>query len=481
MPDNRLTRSMILALAADAARSGDGPACLAPVAGPADAAALAAGQGCGVDPQREHPMTTPEWFRRPAGSRPLAATLAVVGAAILSARAAPALAEPERPAPAAVGAASERLAVEQVLASMERAVLAGDAEAYLRHVVPAAGEHADPVYRKEQENWARDLAGHTPAEFGLAIVESDDSPARFWPARAEFRMKMRWRMKAEDTRAGGDRVRAVTIPVVFVRSDEADAWLFAGENWIVVEGPPEARVRVKCAEGYERAARDAAEVFPEVRAHVEEGFEQAVDHVQEVKIYRSEAHLQASIYLSYVDSLGGWNEPGESIKLLGMAASSRASLRQVLAHEFGHVATFEYGPHATDMPWWILEGVAEMSAQRFSRRQWDNTVRTVLRWADRGTLQDWKDLADFRSVPAAKHSYVYRQGEHMIGYISDRFGRSGRNAWLRAMARGRSLDDATRETLGLPFAQLDADWRRSLDDLLAPDRPDAPEPAATQP
>lgn len=472
MPDSGPTRAMFLAPAVAVAGG--------PWRGGASATSSAR-QGWGAAPQREHPMTTPEWLSRPARYLRRAGALAGLGAAIVAAHPAPALAEPEKPAAAVIAVASERAAVEQVLASMERAVLAGDAEAYLRHVVPAAGEHADPVYRKEQENWARDLARHTPAEFGLSIVETDETPARFWPARAEFRMKMRWRMKAEDTRAGGDRVRAVTIPVVFVRSDEADAWLFAGENWIVVEGPPEARIRAKCAEGYERAARDAVEVFPEVRAHVEEGFEQAVDHVQEVKIYRSEAHLQASIYLSYVDSLGGWNEPGESIKLLGMAASSRASLRQVLAHEFGHVATFEYGPHATDMPWWILEGVAELSAQKFSRRQWDNTVRTVLRWADRGTLQDWNDLADFRSVPAARHPFVYRQGEHMIGYISDRFGRPGRNAWLRAMARGRSLDEATREALGLPFAQLDADWRRSLDDLLAPDRPDAPEPAATPP
>ncbi len=57
---------------------------------------------------------------------------------------------------------------------------------------------------------------------------------------------------------------------------------------------------------------------------------------------------------------------------------------------------------------------------------------------------------------------VYGQGEHMMVYISERFERSGRNAWLRAMANGKSLDEATREVFKMSFDDLDEAWRQAL-------------------
>lgn len=373
-----------------------------------------------------------------------------------------ATAEPDKPAPKA--GEPQRAAIEGAMNQMKQAVLAGDGAAYLAHVVPAAGRLGDAVFRKEQENWAKDFKGHVPAEFDL-VIDDEATPARFTAERAEFDLKMKWRMSAPEGQPPR-RSREVAMPVVFRLDDQRpeSGWLFAGENWVVVEGEEGVGIRVMCSAGLERAARDAVAVFPEVRRHVEEGFEEKVPHVQEVKIYASMRHLQASIYLSYVDSLGGWNEPGESIKVLGSAATSKAALRPLLAHEFGHVATFEYGPHATDIPWWILEGVAEMSSEEFSKNLWDMTERMVRNWARADTLAKWDDITDFRSTPTRLHMYVYRQGQHMVGYISDKYGRAGRNAWLRAMAQGKSLDEATKEALHLSFDDLDRQWRASLVD-----------------
>src|SRR5690606_2758355 len=108
-------------------------------------------------------------------------------------------------------------------------------------------------------------------------------------------------------------------------------------------------------------ANHAVRALPEVRERIipEMGLEdddELRDRVQHIKIYTSMAHLQFSIYMSYTDPLGGWNEPGESIKILAARDLSRRAVRMLLGHEYGHVASFQYGPQATDMPWWILEG-----------------------------------------------------------------------------------------------------------------------------
>jgi hypothetical protein len=63
----------------------------------------------------------------------------------------------------------------------------------------------------------------------------------------------------------------------------------------------------------------------------------------------------------------------------------------------------------------------------------------------------------------------------MLGFISERFGRDRRNAWLAAMAQGQSLDEASRSALDQPFAEVDRAWRESLS---AAPRPESTEPSA---
>jgi hypothetical protein len=347
---------------------------------------------------------------------------------------------------AAADPAQVRTQIEDLLRQIETAVLAADQPGYLSHVL-----RTDPCFSKEQENWAKDLGRKAPEAFKVELTDAD---LTLTDDGAEGRLKWVWRMPE-------GRDRNLNFIARFVRSESG--WLYAGEKWNVLEGD---RCRVSYEDGLEDAARIVADVLPEVRAHVHEGFELTQDkdlteRIQQVKLYNSVKHLQHSIYLSYSDGLDGWNEPQEAVKIRPHSGASKSSLRILLAHEYGHVATFQLGPKATDMPWWILEGVAELSAEGYSHddRFVDGAVR---RWAANDGLVDWDRLADFRGE-ATKHTInVYTQGHHMVGYVSQRFGRAGRNHWLRALAQGTSLDEATASELGVSFDQLDKDWRASL-------------------
>lgn len=335
-------------------------------------------------------------------------------------------------------------AIPARLESMEAAVLVGDGDAYMASIATGDGE-----FTTEQRHWADDLKLHRPAAFDLEFSGASGPGDGAETDRTEGVLTMSWTME-------GAEPRKVEYPAAFVR--QGDSWLYAGEVWKVVEGEG---VRALCAKGLEEDGEEVVGVFPEVRAHDEEGFELKVDRVQTVKLYSSMPHLQASIYLSYVDGLGGWNEPGESIKILAGGHMGRNGYRTVLAHEFGHVCTFEMGPKASGMPWWALEGAAELAAEKFSRG-WDGVDAYVRTLAKAGRLGAWERLSDFRSTPISDYGLVYPQGHHMLSYISEQWGRTARNAWLRAMAQGKSIDDATREALGLGFADLDAKWRESL-------------------
>jgi len=336
-------------------------------------------------------------------------------------------------------------------------VLAGDKPGYL-----ACVDDADPVFRKEQENWAADFDHHRIESFAVEWAAESQAPGA---EEVDGQFTMKWRVGEE-----GRRERTVQFPARFVRRD--GAWRFGGEKWNEIDAPG---MRICFAKGLDEVAGRVAEVLPEVRAHVHEGFELEMKRELVVKLYSSMAHLQQSIYLSYDDGLSGWNEPHESVKILPGRRGSARALRPLLAHEYGHVCTFELGPRANDMAWWILEGVAELSAEAYEGRGFDRMVR---RWASSDTLADWSRLADFRTCAPEDQAYVYNQGHQMLAYISERFGRGARNEWMREMANGATLDDATVKALGVPFDTLDQDWRRSIKEQIAADRAKDAEPAA---
>ncbi|MBL8760636.1 MAG: hypothetical protein JNL50_04970, partial [Phycisphaerae bacterium] len=219
------------------------------------------------------------------------------------------------------------------------------------------------------------------------------------------------------------------------------------------------------------AARPAAElvhrVFPDAKAHVDEGFgiagtPSAKKH-QVIKLYDDMEHLKATVYLSMPDPvLGGWNESGESIKFLSNYAHDDRGWTRAFAHEYGHVATWELGERASELPWWVAEGAAELAAEKWDKP--GSNDRHVRKIARDGKLAAWIEIASYHKARQEVKYLAYVQGHHLMGYVSDTFGREKRNAWIAAAASGKPIDEATRVALGMSFDDLDRAWRDSLKD-----------------
>jgi len=339
---------------------------------------------------------------------------------------------------------SARFAIESMLRDLATACMAGDTDGYMKHV-----SQGDREFLNEQWYFARDLAKKPASECQWTISELN-----FNNHRATGLLTIEWTML-------GAKPRSVSFDVAFEQlpAEESGVWRYAGETWKRHEAPG---VLVLFDPQFKELPARVADAFLHVRSHVEAGFlltnKQLSTRTQKLKLYKTMKHLQASICLSYVDGLSGWNEPGESIKLLAREQSTPKSLHYLIAHEYGHVATFELGPKANEIAWWILEGVAELSAE-----SWGTTSQGIVSaWATHGRLAPWEEITNFETVRPKWRGHVYSQGHHMLGYISESFGREKRVAWLSALAAGATLDSATFEQLKLTFEQLDRNWRASL-------------------
>ena len=349
--------------------------------------------------------------------------------------------------------AVESVRVQAVVGAMQSAIERDDVGAYMAQINPS-----DSVLITEHRAWFADLdvspvndliIGLSPDE--PVVLEDDGS--------AIAQLSITWQVPGEQ------ESRQYDMPARFEPIGSPNGqWHFAGRAWdIAMLDTP--GVRIYCDEAHEPIAQLARERVPVLRDRIAEdmGIDPKLGDLHEVvvKIYPRMRELQASIYPSYTAGISGWNEPGESIKILGRDEMKQDRLDPLLAHELGHAVSFEYGPEINFAPWWSLEGVAEVAAGLF-RDSWESKNRRIAKLAQRDDLRDWDLLADFKGEAVNHAMHVYLQGWSMVDYIDRSYGKDARNAWFIRLGHGDTLDQASRSALGIGFDQLDARWRDEL-------------------
>jgi len=338
--------------------------------------------------------------------------------------------------------------IESTLAGMASTALAADMDAYLEHVW--AGE---PEFYQEQWSWAIDLERIAPTVLAFDIIDGLDVVGD--DVHADVRIT--WN---SENWTGEDRV--IDVPMRFVEDD--GEWLYAGRRWSELVGDG---VRVLYADGLGESAIRAIDVWPGIKEMVEAGFERTLDTPQVIKMYTSMPELQFSIFQSYIEPLGGWNEPMESIKLVGNNFST-GHLKGVLGHEYAHAVTFSIAPpdvavaRAHAVPWWVHEGIAELATQGFTPNR-GRTQRTVEYWFANDNLQQWENLTDFYTVDTAHYGHVYLQGRHMVSYVNENFGKGSRITWIELMMEGATIEEASELAFGKAWSEIDSDWRASVE------------------
>ncbi len=350
--------------------------------------------------------------------------------------------------------AIESIRVNQVLESMQQAVSDRDAGAYMSLVDPS-----DPVFATEQRAWFADLQRDLVEDIQFSIAWNE--PVRLQSdGSAIAPIEITWHVLTEEL----DRHYAYNARFAPLGSVTGQ-WAFVGRAWDVnlleTQG-----VRVYADQQHEQLAKLAESRAVEIRDVIAENLQAqtgADSGIAEIviKVFPQMSGLQASIYLSYIHGLSGWNEPGESIKILGKKDFDQSWIDPLLAHEIGHAVSFEFGPEINNAPWWTLEGIAEVAAGLF-RDSRESKNRRIATLAQKDDLRDWDLLADFKGEARNHARYVYLQGWSMIDYIDRTQGVEQRNLWFARLGQGDSIDQASKAVFGFSFDKLDQQWHQSL-------------------
>jgi Peptidase MA superfamily len=340
--------------------------------------------------------------------------------------------------------------VDETLGAMEAAVRNNDLGAFMSQV-----STNDLVMTTETRAWFEDLSRNPVSEF--KIEPKEDLIVGITDQSAMMQIRVHWTLESDEIDRSVD-FNAIFVPMA---GEASGPWLFAGKAW-EYKNALEDGSRVMSAKKHHELAQDVAIAAPEIQRKIELALGCEVHHPLTIKIYPSMQQLQFSISMGYLNPISGWNEPGESIKILGRKSTSAREISSLLAHEIGHAVSFEFGEQIIDAPWWSLEGIAELVADEYRSTSAQEREVAIAKQVSRGDRRTWDQLADFKGEALNHSNYVYSQGWSMVRYITNRFGSKARNKWFVAMARGLSVEDATQEVLGIEFADLDRAWEAEM-------------------
>lgn len=352
------------------------------------------------------------------------------------------------PTPTPVAERSAAEAIARLLGAMQSAIFTRDAAAYLALV----DLEADPTFGLEHTRWVEDWDSG-PAnilQFALAVRNLTLNEAG---DAAVGDLNVAW-----STLGGVQVSRGADYPARFTR-DAAGQWRYAGEYFALSAATE--HFDVLAMDGLEAVLAEVVGYLPDVHARVTAALDHTPAGRQVIKLYANPWALVATTRLSLTEPISGWNEPGEALKLVGAAARNEATL----AHEFAHYITFDLaGTTRGGYPWWVAEGLAEFAASGF----WTGAERiariaAVQERRRSAGLVAWDDLSVFEETPESLWPYAYQQGYAFVRFVEETYGAAARNAWVRAMAAGDTLEAATQAAFAVSFQEANAAFLGWLD------------------
>jgi hypothetical protein len=210
--------------------------------------------------------------------------------------------------------------------------------------------------------------------------------------------------------------------------------------------------------GLRNEARVLDSLYPLVRAELEATLGLRVDFRPSVILVSDrrafEQVTQSRMIVAYA-------VPEKMLMVIDYPRSSTDpfTARTILKHELCHLLLHR---HMSSLPRWLDEGVCQWASDGYGELFSDHRA-TSLRWASiSGGILPLRALE--RSFPQDERGLVlaYEQSRSIIDYVAARYGANGITNILTAMKHGRSVQEATALSLGIPLTELERDWRRSL-------------------
>ncbi|MFK7600835.1 hypothetical protein ACI3L1_01350 [Deinococcus sp. SM5_A1] len=339
--------------------------------------------------------------------------------------------------------ASAQTTPGELAGALQAAARTGHAAAYQKLL------RAEGTFAVEAVNFAADL-GRMPQP--TAVFQFSDVGVNGPQVRANLNLS--WERQP-------GQVSQVSLPVKLFR--EGEVWHYGGE---ALQALPAGQYSLLALDvpGLPVQAAAVAPLLSQAAARVRETLGVGVPNAATVKVYPGMAVLSASVALS-LQPVGGWNEPGEAIKLvLPGGANPDQELLRVLSHEFTHLSVSEAAGQGRDkrLPWWLHEGLADFVARAYWTPGAAESRRERVAGYAKGDWVPLSELVDFNAVPESQWKYAYAQGLALVEFLANACGKDAPMRLALAFAETGEADGAARALGFASFSDLETQVRTWL-------------------
>ncbi len=220
------------------------------------------------------------------------------------------------------------------------------------------------------------------------------------------------------------------------------------------------QIYIRYQEPLEGAARQTADIYPEIRAELETVFGWKVEFIPGLMLVKDTRTFERVGGRNYISAFAA---PRENWIVIDYSRMTRApyTLPVTLKHELVHLLLHHY-IEDENLPRWLNEGVAQWASGGVSELML-NTPRPELH---RAVLTD--GLIPLRNLengfPGDRRGLIlaYAQSLSIITYILHTYEENGLGEILGRLSRGETPQEAVQAGLGLSLPELEADWHRYL-------------------
>jgi len=208
------------------------------------------------------------------------------------------------------------------------------------------------------------------------------------------------------------------------------------------------------------AAKEVADVYPQVKAALESTFGWDLNFRPSVLLITDREHFKN---MAISPLIVAFAVPNSNLMVIDCTkiASHPYSIENTLKHELCHLLLHYHIPGGA-LPRWLDEGVCQWVSDWIGDIIMDQKRSYLNKAALRGSFLSLRSL--HYGFPSGKEYILlaYEESKSFVAYILREFGKEGVLRVLDHMKKGKNVEDAFFSALSTPLVDLEIQWRSSI-------------------
>jgi hypothetical protein len=219
-------------------------------------------------------------------------------------------------------------------------------------------------------------------------------------------------------------------------------------------------VTVMVEEPLKGAAEEVFELYPGVKADLEDGLGLEVTFIPSILLIRD---TQTFRKMAGGDFVVAFAVPKENLMVIDHSRMTLNpfSLRVIMKHELCHLLLHHY-LKGHRIPRWFEEGIAQWVSEGIGEMIMDYKKPRLNEAVLAGRIIPMRALSDFFPADRESLTLAYEQSRSFVSYMIDRYGFESILNILEAVREGHAWEDAVRGAVGISSLDLEAGWRNHL-------------------